>query len=180
MKSRPYRLPARQQGTVLFIALVVLLVVTMLAVTSMRGVMLEARVTGNLFEQKRLLSAAESALRESEKRIGQHRKPLDMCDSSSTPCIEELATTYSYDDFSADAVAYTGIDGNTTLERDAFWYIRDTGIIGSTDPECFLTGKNCVSYYEVNSQATTDSNPDEECDSADALCIRSVVAALYD
>lgn len=175
--SAPSGPPARQQGAVLFVALIVLLLVTLLAVTSMREVALEARVTGNLLEQKRLTSAAESALRESEKRIARHPQPLDICQpgGTETACIKELAEDYAAN-FS-NATAYSGIDGSTTLERKAYWYIRDTGIISSTDPECFLTGKNCVSYYEVNSQATIDAITD--C-GADALCIRSVVAALYD
>lgn len=171
----PFR---HQQGAVLFIALIVLLMVTLLAVTSMRGVVLEARITGNLLEHKRLTNAAESALRESEKRITNHPQPLDMCQpgDTETACIQGLASNYDVD--FTDATAYSGIDGTTPLERNAYWYIRDTGIIGSTDPDCFLTGKNCVSYYEVNSQAKT-SDAIAEC-GAGALCIRSVVAALYD
>lgn len=178
MNRRQHPLPARQQGTSLFIALIILIMITLLAVTSMRGVVLEARITGNLLEQKRLTSAAESALRESEKRITNHPRPLDMCQPGSTEitCIKSLATDYSasFD----NATAYSGFDGNTSLERKAYWYIRDTGIISSTDPECFLTAKNCTSFYEVSSQATTD-NAIDDCGS-DALCIRSVVATIYD
>lgn len=177
MSSRQPSLPARQHGAVLFIALVILLLVSLLAVTSMREVALEARVTGNLLEQKRLESAAESALRESEKRISLLSQPLDDCQLSGgeTTCTQGLAIDYTanFD----NATAYSGIDGNTELERNAYWYIRDTGIISSTDPECFLTGKNCVSYYEVNSQATADAIT--KC-GTDALCIRSVVAVWYD
>lgn len=178
MNRTPPTLLRHQQGAALFIALIVLLMVTLLAVTSMRGVVLEARITGNLLEHKRLTNAAESALRESEKRIANHPRPLDMCssDNTETACIQGPASDYDVNFTSA--TAYSGIDGSTTLERNAYWYIRDTGIISSTDPDCFLTGKNCVSYYEVNSQATT-SDAVAEC-GADALCIRSVVAALYD
>lgn len=177
MSSRQPSLPARQHGAVLFIALVILLLVSLLAVTSMREVALEARVTGNLLEQKRLESAAESALRESEKRISLLSQPLDDCQLSGgeTTCTQGLAIDYTanFD----NATTYSGIDGTTTLQRNAYWYIRDTGIISSTDPECFLTGKNCVSFYEVNSQATAAAIT--EC-GTDALCIRSVVAVLYD
>ncbi len=178
MSSRQHSFPAQQQGASLFIALIILLLVTLLAVTSMRGVVLEARITGNLLEQKRLSSAAESALRESEKRIANHPRPLDMCLPGGTEiiCIKELAADYTVNFDSA--TAYSGFDGNTELKRKAYWYIRDTGIISSTDPECFLTGKNCTSYYEVNGQATT-ANAIANC-GADALCIRSVVATLYD
>lgn len=177
MSSHQPSLPAQQQGASLFIALIILLLVTLLAVTSMRGVALEARITGNLLEQKRLTSAAESALRESEKRIRRQSHPLDECQpgGGEITCFQGLAD--NYDANFENATAYSGIDGTTTLQRNAYWYIRDTGIISSTDPECFLTGKNCVSYYEVNSQATADTIT--EC-GTDALCIRSVVAVWYD
>lgn len=192
----------RQQGAVLFIALIVLLLTTLLALTSMREVALESRITGNLLEQKRLTSTAESGLRQSEKLIAQHPQPLDMCqadstsddgestsdgseppseddettsDAGKTPCITGIAENY---DVNFDgATAYSSIDSNTNLERKAYWYIRDTNLISSTDPECFLTGKNCVNFYEVNSQATT-GNAIADC-AANALCIRSVVASLY-
>lgn len=178
MNSRQYSLLRQQQGASLFIALIILLLVTMLAVTSMRGVVLETRITGNLLEQKRLNSAAESALREAEKRIVRHKRPLDIClpNTSDIVCIKELAESYEAD--FTNATPYSGFDDNTALERDAYWYIRDTGIISSPDPECFLTGKNCVSYYEVSGQATI-GNAIENC-GADSLCIRSVVATLFD
>ena len=42
--------PKQQRGAVLFIALIMLLVITVLAVSSMREVTLEARITGNFLE----------------------------------------------------------------------------------------------------------------------------------
>lgn len=178
MKRHSPNLPVHQQGAVLFIALIVLLLVTILAVTSMRGVVLEARITANLLEHKRLISAAESALRQSEKRIIWYGRPLDICQPNSTEvtCIQNLPVSY-IPDFST-ATLYSDIDTNAELERNAYWYIQDTGIISSTEPECFLTGKNCVSYYEVNSQATKGVLL-ETCE-PEALCLRSVVATIYD
>lgn len=168
-----------QRGAALFVALTMLLLITLLAVTSMREVALEARVTGNLIEQKRLTSAAESALRESERRTIRNNFPPDTCveGSNAVLCIEEIAD--DYDANFSGAIAYSGIDGETSLDRTAYWYVRDTGIISSSDPECFLTGKNCVSYYEINSQAFQGSGSGKTC-GPDALCIRSVVAAIYD
>lgn len=171
----------KQQGAVLFVSLIMLLLITLLAVTSMREVTLEARVTGNLIEQKRLVSAAESVLREGEWRVIRSNLPPDICasgtdSSTAVVCIQEIADDYNTE-FSG-ATAYTGTDGNTSLERSAYWYTRDTGIISSSDPECFLTGRNCVNYYEINSQASQESS--QQTCGAKALCIRSVVAAIYD
>lgn len=168
-----------QQGAVLVVALVMLLVITVISVASMREVTLEARVTGNLIESKRLSSAGESALREGERRVIRTIEPPDDCsirsEGDSSLCIDGLADDYDTD-FSL-ATEYQGLDGNTTLDRNASWYLRDTGIISSADPECFLTGKGCTNYYEVNSQARKGAADD--CGPG-AFCIRSVVAAIFD
>ena len=58
-----------QQGAVLVIALVMLLVLTVLAVTNMRGVTLESRITANRVETDRLQNLADAALREGEFRF---------------------------------------------------------------------------------------------------------------
>ncbi len=58
-----------QDGAVLVIALVMLLVLTMLAVSSMRGVTLESRITANRVESERLQNLADAALREGEFRF---------------------------------------------------------------------------------------------------------------
>ncbi|MBA1279964.1 MULTISPECIES: pilus assembly PilX family protein [Pseudomonadaceae] len=60
---------ARQRGATLLVALVMLLILTVLAVSSMRGVVLESRITGNRAETQRLQTAAEAALREGEFRF---------------------------------------------------------------------------------------------------------------
>ena len=60
--------PVRQQGAVLLIALVVLLVITVLAVTNMRGVVLESRITANRTAMQKLQEQADAALREAEFR----------------------------------------------------------------------------------------------------------------
>lgn len=61
--------PHRQQGAVLVIALVMLLVLTVLAVSSMRGVTLESRITANRVQSERLQNLADAALREGEFRF---------------------------------------------------------------------------------------------------------------
>lgn len=61
--------PQNQQGAVLVIALVMLLVLTVLAVTNMRGVTLESRITANRVETGRLQNLADAALREGEFRF---------------------------------------------------------------------------------------------------------------
>lgn len=61
--------PAKQQGAVLFIALIMLLVLTVLAISSMRGVTLDARISGNRAQMERSQHLADAALREAEFRF---------------------------------------------------------------------------------------------------------------
>ncbi len=67
-------LAARQQrAAVLVVALVMLLALTLLAVSNMRGVILESRITANREATESLQSLAEAALREAELRLQQSR-----------------------------------------------------------------------------------------------------------
>ncbi|MFT0635751.1 PilX N-terminal domain-containing pilus assembly protein, partial [Pseudomonas sihuiensis] len=59
----------RQNGAVLIVALVMLLVLTLLAVSSMRGVTLETRITANRAQTVQLVNVAEAGLREAEFRF---------------------------------------------------------------------------------------------------------------
>ncbi|AWT11310.1 pilus assembly PilX family protein [Stutzerimonas frequens] len=61
--------PTRERGATLLVALVMLLIMTVLALSSMRGVVLESRITGNRAENLRLKGAASAALREAEFRF---------------------------------------------------------------------------------------------------------------
>jgi len=66
---RNFKAGQKQEGAVLVIALVMLLVLTVLAVSNMRGVTLESRVTASRAETQRLQDVADAALREGEFRF---------------------------------------------------------------------------------------------------------------
>ncbi|WP_205343174.1 pilus assembly protein PilX [Denitrificimonas caeni] len=59
----------KQQGAVLMIALIMLLVLTLLALSSMRDVNLETRITAARLEDTQLAHLVEAALREGEFRL---------------------------------------------------------------------------------------------------------------
>lgn len=183
--------PRHQSGAVLFVALIMLLVITLLGVSSMREVILETRITGNLVEQKRLQNAAESALREGERLITSS-STIVQCSGNQTrdPCYISEATDegYSFD----KALAYSGLDGNTTLERDARWYVRLIGgpyTAGSTSASANGASNALASaetaqsgttfYYEVNAQSYKDGNEGDTCGSL-TLCLASTVTLLIE
>lgn len=180
----------RQRGAVLVIALVMLLIITLLGIGSMREVVLESRITGNLIEQKRLRNAAESALREAERRIAQAGE-IEHCDYSSSPCYIADALDYDHDFSDARVVDYSGLDGATTLEREARWYIRyvtfaQSSFGGGTNDDGAGCGALCSVeaapsgsqfFYEVNAQAYKDGDASNTCTAA-TLCLTSTTLLI--
>lgn len=59
-----------QHGAALVIGLILLLVMTLLSITAMRGTLLQERMSGALSDQNIAFQAAESALREGEAVLG--------------------------------------------------------------------------------------------------------------
>ena len=65
MRTLPM-MPAKQQGATLFVVLILLLVMTLLALASIRGTLLEERMSSNQFDRSLSFQAVEAALREGE------------------------------------------------------------------------------------------------------------------
>lgn len=63
----------RQKGFALFVVLILLLVTTLLALSSMRGTLLEERMSGSMYDRSIMFQAAESALREAEEVVSNKR-----------------------------------------------------------------------------------------------------------
>lgn len=70
MKNANYSMhrsaPQKQQGAVLIVSLVILLVITMLAVGSMQSTVLEEKMAGNSSDRNLAFQSTESAVREAE------------------------------------------------------------------------------------------------------------------
>lgn len=61
--------PRRQRGAALVVVLVLLLTMTLLGLASLRGGLLEERMSANMYDRSLAFQAAESALREAEQRL---------------------------------------------------------------------------------------------------------------
>lgn len=150
-----------QKGATLLVAIMMLLIITLLALSSMRGVSLESRITGNLKNQKTLFNAAEGALRIGEASISQAAPPSASSVCNSTFCLRwslaDLAVPASID----TPVRFTTSDGNnvTTVANNydvkVQWYVVDLGnLVGTSLGNCASTGCG-FRYYEVNACAST-------------------------
>lgn len=63
LNSRP---PQKERGAVLIVSLVMLLIVTLIAVSSMQGTVMEEKMAGNTRDRNLAFQTAESSLREAE------------------------------------------------------------------------------------------------------------------
>ncbi|RAU44905.1 MULTISPECIES: PilX N-terminal domain-containing pilus assembly protein [unclassified Pseudomonas] len=170
----------RQAGATLIVAIVMLLIITLLALSSMRGVSLESRITGNLKQQKTLLNAAEAALRMGEQSINQGQ-----CTSPTfAPCVPISSVT-------ANANADTPQLFNTTafaaylntVQANAYevrvqWYVVDLKLLGGqTQNMCALLARDCGRhYYEITACASASSTV--TC-SADANIPRVILRTVF-
>ncbi|MCQ2031034.1 PilX N-terminal domain-containing pilus assembly protein [Stutzerimonas zhaodongensis] len=76
-----------QDGAVLLVSLVMLLVLTVLAVSSMRGVTLESRITANRAHNMKTQNIADAALREAEFRFYGPGNLADKLEAKATNCL---------------------------------------------------------------------------------------------
>lgn len=67
--SRSFSARSSQQGATLVVVLILLLLMTLLGLASLRGTVLEERMTANLLDRGMAFQVAEAALREAETRF---------------------------------------------------------------------------------------------------------------
>ncbi len=107
---------SRQSGVVLVTALMVLVVLTLLMVSTMRTGIIEERMAGNLREWNKAFQAAEAALRDGEREIYQATRIVGEA-GFETGC-------------SATGLCYPGTDGTPvwdklTNDNDLGWTVGD-------------------------------------------------------
>jgi type IV pilus assembly protein PilX len=90
MKSnRPRHPPRAQRGISLIVSLILLVIVTLLALGSMRGVVLQTRMSGTTHDRSLAFEAAEAALRAAERRAA----TLSVADFPGAGCANGLCVT---------------------------------------------------------------------------------------
>jgi len=172
--------PARQsqRGAVLLVSLILLMVITTLAISSVRDSTLEVRVMAKDLEQRRLLNAAEAGLREAERKIAQTSVPLTSC--GTPPCLQGMATNST-----VDFAAATPFPTTTNPSATVRWYIRQIPLAERQPTDASYGAASRESgtyYYEVSSQAFTDTGETaprlSQCTDG-AVCLRSVMARTF-
>lgn len=143
-----YSLHHKHQGASLFIALIMLLIITLLAISSTRESTLESRITGNLLEQQTLTNYAEAALREGELQLTNKFTPAEPdCTSKSEYCFRNEDADYSQD--FDESLTYSAI--RNTDRYSIRWYAIPVAsdLIEYGD---MALGRGAF-YYEINAEA---------------------------
>jgi len=127
---QPVSLPRRQQGAVLIISLMFLLIMTLIGVTAMQSTTMEEKMAGNVRDHNLAFQAAEAALRDAETYIETVVSTAAFDDTNG----RFSATSTSLPDASASATwasdntsrAYSGtIGGVNTQPRYFIQHIAD-------------------------------------------------------
>lgn len=141
-----------QSGVTLLIALVFLLIITVLGISSMRGVALESRITANLKQEKNLMNSAEAGL-----RIGEGCILTDLgCPTAITGELPSTADSTAID----TAVLFTAANASTVAtittgyDTKIQWYYVMLGPLDLSQNDC-AAREDCGRYYEINVCAST-------------------------
>lgn len=161
-------MPNRQRGAALFIALVILLIITLLALSGVRETTIEARITGNFVDQQKQLNYAEATLRQGENQFTSPLKPLEQNDCTGTYCFRDSEPTYDPDFTSALGYAISGdearvskwyaisaVSGATEGQAENPEYGNMMQGIGTFRYEVNVESKNTVTEQTVRLRSTT-------------------------
>lgn len=88
-----FSLPKAERGSVLIVALIMLLLLTIIGLSSMRGTSLQENMAGNMRDSDLAQQASEAALRKGEEEV------TKLFVAGTLTALETAAHTDSYDDF---------------------------------------------------------------------------------
>lgn len=109
-----------QSGAVLLVSLVFLLILTVLATTSMRSATLQGRISGSLAEQKQAINAAQSSLREAERRLAAYSTLDEGVESCAASISQHSNLCILNNSMGANFFAYTEYAGSGNA-LDQWW-----------------------------------------------------------
>lgn len=148
------RIPSRQQGAVLAVALIFLLILTLLGVSSMKSTLLEEKMAGNMRDQSLAFQAAEAALRDGEAFIE------TLASTGGFKCTEKTnSSATSFPNCSNDGQFATGTNLHDILEQDPWsasngYRTTSSTINGvSTQPRYFI-----IHNADLTDEAKTSLN----------------------
>ncbi len=140
----PAHIATRQQGAVLIVSLIILLIMTLIGLSSMQNTTLEEKMAGNYRDKNLSFQAAEMTLREGEGWIADQTKEPDLStDSCSANCdvwdsdtlLAALSSSSYLDDTlwsDSRARSATITIPDVAASPEYFWSSSWTSVTGST------------------------------------------------
>lgn len=148
----------KQRGATLAITLLMLLIVTLLAISSIQVTQMQEKMSANLQDKELSFHAAESALAAGEDWIlNQPSEPPVTSSCSAYPCVITFMNNTDFSTQSAswwqnNSAPYSSTLGNIASSPrfiiEFTQYVPDTPAIGS------LTASGGVNYYQVTARGT--------------------------
>jgi len=169
-----------QSGAALIVALVMLLVMTLIAITASRTSVLQERMAGNLRQDTVAFEGAEATLRIGENWIGDQvggARPVAVTPTAcgSPPCdLLALNTLDPFDDTNTWGTndVRTAIDAMEKLVADPEFFIEQQQIVQDSLTIGTSTDTSARIYYRVTARSFGETN------SAESM-LRSVYAARF-
>ncbi len=149
----------RQQGVVLVISLLMLLLMTLIGVSSMRGALMEERITGNVQDHNVALQAAEGALRDAERFLRQPFLPPFNGNGGLYPDVDPALKPPRWINFAWDAPgttrAYGGMAGapGSLAKASASYFIEELSpTVGPGKELSADTPEDSGRYYRITAR----------------------------
>jgi type IV pilus assembly protein PilX len=129
----------RQTGMVLITTLLLLVIVTLLALSMFRGMGLETRIAGNTLEKQRALQAATSAQQYAEQWLVLNVTPFSAVDCSSNPAVTTTTPTVCSNILSNSVASVTSVPWTINATQVGYPY-NPTNSSGQSDFQISSSG----------------------------------------
>ena len=117
----------QQNGSVLIISLIVMLVLTILGVSGMKSSVLEEKMAGNVRDKQLAFQAAEATLREAEKYIDSNVVSITAFDTDGSDGLYDMTNQKLWEAVnwdSADSLEYTDFDSSYEITTPPRYVIQ--------------------------------------------------------
>lgn len=165
-RARPVS-PVRQQGAALLVSLIILLVMTLLALSGMQGASLQERMVSAQRDSQAALEGAEHALMEAEDYLSTFSNPqFDNSDGlynkdhtdpgqKSPPALVDLFDPDSWTDTYSRTTTSPQLGGNAYLAAQPRFFIEELSAdaISANNEQSLNTGQGYAPPGEVNATA---------------------------
>ncbi len=157
----------QQRGAVLIVSLIMLLVMTLLGVSSMKGSAMEEKMTRNLHDKNLAFQAAEAALRAAEQDIQDNIIATNTFDTDGSDGHYDRSRLRIWEDIgwtASDSLEYDGFDGSYRVGSPPRYVIQH--LATTVDPIAALnqgnygqgTGAGKVETFLITARGTGGSD----------------------